>query len=135
MYCRFGLEKSDFSSHFPCSATAVLKSPVSGVKLSRPGTPVKMNARWIVSCVMLMLVASSFAGKLVKPHALSTNIFKPQGSACEVCVGFITTDINMILQAIMGTCNLKISCLDGEEVTSLLRSSNAWYLLTAHHFI
>lgn len=76
------------------------------LKVSRPGTPIKMNARWIVSCVLLMLVASSVATKLAKPHSLSTQMFKPQGSACEVCVGFITTDINMIIQAIMGTAIL-----------------------------
>lgn len=65
-----------------------------------------MNARWIVSCVLMMLVASSIATKLAKPNAMTTNMFKPQGSVCEVCVGFITTDINVILQAIMGTIEI-----------------------------
>ena len=62
-----------------------------------------MNTRWLFVAVAVMLIGSSVASQLQKNGASGVEAFKPLGNECDVCIGLINTDIQFILDAIVGT--------------------------------
>lgn len=68
-----------------------------------PSTEFKMNARWLVVALVLMFVAGTFAGSVTKMSPRKSASFRPLGDDCDVCIGLINTDIQILVDAIAGT--------------------------------
>jgi hypothetical protein len=60
-----------------------------------------MNTRFLIVAVALMLVGGALADPLATKSLKHVEAFKPLGDDCDVCIGLISTDINILVNAIV----------------------------------
>jgi hypothetical protein len=70
-----------------------------------------MRFSLVVLAACLVLLGSAYASELTFSSQIKKSSFRPLGDYCDVCIGFLQTDIQLIVNAIIGTCPLALRLL------------------------